>query len=724
MKISVALFALALLALPQLATVGCAQTAAPAGAATAPATLTRPTDARNSWQPVPLITAAQKADPSVQIGGEGAQWARAVAWSHDARLALWGTDVGGLFRTLDEGATWEPCNVGYTPRGTAGLAIDPHNSRRVISIGANSVAGDFHGPWLSEDGAASWRQTFKANIAGSTDDREQLAFDASTYDAAEKLTRVVYWSRLDRANAKWGTPQVHPALYKSDDGGRSWAEVPDSAIIGGSQLKVAPVGGAVYAANARGLFVSRDGGQSWTQSLAGEVTGVDVSRAAPTQVWASRADGVWLSKDSGASWAKLPGSATIAAPDAPLRNVHVSPADADHLVVWRQGKDWNWPRFSSRDGGQTWTQATMDKTLSFLPTNARQGLFAWHPRDANVLLSTGGDYPTISRDGGRTYAWTGDGVNNILTGKIQFNARNPDLIFVSSQDYNGASTTDGGQTWTYQNPSGKSWGGFTYGGYAATPDVMVVGDAAGWGAPRELTVSRDGGQTWTKTGLSMSGPNVSLGDPTDARVIFASNLRSGDGAQSWAPMEASAQSAGCDGVFTFNARTGELWGIAGKDKETIVVASSDKGLNWRRVAALPYAKDLAIDARDGKLWAATDALQVLDAGAQQWRPIENLPLDRWGAPRVRSVALDPGDPDIVYVATNRDVFSTATAALRSRDGGKTWENLTRQAPLDDATASGKDGGRETFWVRVHPRTRQAWFVTSCYGIWKIGSPRP
>jgi len=205
--------------------------------------------------------------------------------------------------------------------------------------------------------------------------------------------------------------------------------------------------------------------------------------------------------------------------------------------------------FFSGDGGATWQQSRIDGSLSFLPTNARQGLFAWHPRAAGILLSMGGDYPTRSVDGGAVYAWSGDGVNNILSGASQFNARNPDLIFLSSQDYNGASTSDGGRTWTYQNPSGNSWGGFTYGGYALNDQVMVVGNASGWGEPRELTVTRDAGKNWTKTGLIFAGPAQNLGAPNDANVVFASNFRSADTAQTWTPMP------DCDAVLTFNPKT-------------------------------------------------------------------------------------------------------------------------------------------------------------------------
>ena len=671
------------------------------------------------WQPVPLMTAQQKADPSVAIGGEGAQWVRAVAWSRDAKLALWGTDVGGLFRSRNGGDTWEPCNVGYTPRGTAGIAIDPGNSNRVLSVGANSVASDYHGLWLSENGAASWKPVLPAKISGTVDNREQIAFDPQTYDAKLGLTRVVYWSRIANDKPKWGEAEVHPALYKSEDGGRTWAEIPDTAALGGSVLKVHPTQSIVYAANVSGLHRSSDGGAKWQTVLDGEITGLDVCATAPDCVWASRADGVYASTDAGLTWQKTDGANALVKAGFTLRNVHVAPSDANEMVLWRQQNDgWDWTRFYSGDGGKTWAASKIETKLSFLPTNARDGLFAFHPTNARVLLSTGGDYPTKSTDGGATYAWTGDGVNNILVGgAFHFNVQNPDVLFVGSQDYNGASTLDGGKTWTYQNPSGQSWGGFTYGGYAASPAVIVVGDGAAWQSEREITLTRDGGKTWNKTGHKFGGAESSMGAPGDPNVIFVSDWRSADLGQSWQEMSE------CSRVYTSD-KAGNLWGVSGDDQS--IVRSRDSGASWQSVAPKEKVADLAVTpdgnllyaVAEGALWKCED----LKSEAPKWSKIESLVPDQWGGPRVKSVAVDPGNPNLVYLATSRDIFASSASAQRSQDGGKTWQNLTRQTPLDTKIASGKDGGREAIWVRVNPKTREAWFATSCYGIWKIGPP--
>ena len=667
-----------------------------------------------TWQPVPLVTrAARQVGHS---GGEGAQWPRALAADSLGRFVLFGTDVGGLFRSRDGGTHWEPCNVGYTPRGTCGLAIDPHNPRRCLSVGANSVASDFHGVWLSTDGASSWMQALKINLSGSHDSREQLAYDPATYDAHLGGTAVVYWSRIAKDDAMWGGSEQHPALYKSTDGGQTWAEVPNTAAVGGSILRVPPTGHDVYAANGSGFRRSGDGGQTFEQTLTGDIQGLDVSAAAPGVVFVSKADGVWRSSDRGRTWAKLPGSLPLINGD-PLRGLKVSPADPARMALWREGANYQWTRFFTSDGGATWHPAAMDSAGAFLPGNARQALCVWDPKNPQVAWSTGGDWPTKSTDGGATWRYAGDGDNGILVGGAwSFNVQNPDVLFVGSQDYNGAVTTDGGRTWRYTNVSGNGWGGFTYGGYAASASVLYVGNAAGWGSPRVLTVSRDGGATWKSTGLSFSGPDASFGDPADPKVLFASNLRSADGGATWTPM------AGCDGVFAaspfpVHRLYGRLWYKSAK--QCALRVSRDGGASWTTLATLPAPiDDIAADPRRSRLYVVSDSsLKVWQGRA--WETVVSLPKDQGGGSRVSSVATDPTDPAIVYVACHRDVFSTSAAVLRSTDAGKTWQNLTLNAPL---AAGQVDGGREAIWVRVHPRTRAAYVSTSCYGLWKIGPP--
>ena len=664
-----------------------------------------------AWEPIPLITRASR--DAGNLGGEGAQWARAMAVSGKGELLLYGTDVGGLFRSRDGGQMWEPCNVGYTPRGTSGLAIDPNNPRRCLSVGANSVPGNWNGLYLSTDGAASWKQVLPLNIAGSQDSREQLAFDPATYNARLGYTRVVYWSRIGAEDKPpWGKADIHPAIYKSEDGGQTWRELPNTSELGSSILKVHPSAHILYAANQKGVFRSLDGGATFSRTFAQSCDGLDLSGSlfpeGPDSVWVSGASGVWLSEDQGKTFQRRPGMGLPA--DKPLLNIHASPVNGVNLVLWANLGGYNWPRFASHDAGATWQQAKIDNTSAFLPSNARQGLFVWHPTQRGIAWSVGGDWPTKSVDYGNTWKWSANGYNVLLVGGMfQFNAQNPDLLFVGSQDYNGASTLDSGKTWTYQNPSGNGWGGFTYGGYAASSQVMFVGNAAGWGDPRILTITRDGGKTWTSTGLKYAGPDVADGDPTDPNVLFASNLRSGDGGKTWQSM------TGCEAVYTSNSQGArELYG---KNKFALV-CSTNHGVTWTQIADVPGGlEDIALDPAL-KCWyvASEGRLKRINNGSVT---LVDTPPDQYGSHRITSVAVDPVNPKIIYVGSHKDIYSASNSVMRSTDAGAHWTILTRSTPLDGKT---RDGGRETFCIRVHPKTRYAYVATSCYGIWKIAPP--
>ncbi len=681
------------------------------------------------WQAIPWISAEIRA-AGVTVGGEGAQMVRAIAIdATDGKFVLFGTDVGGLFRSLDGGKTWEPCNVGYFPRGTCGMAIDPHNPQRVLSVGANSVAYNHHGIWLSTDQAGSWRNVLPLNMSGSKDRREQLAFDPNTFDPVANLTTDVYWSRIDDDKPMWRTVESVPALYKSTDGGETWTQLPDTAHVAGGIVKVHPTRrGLVYIANRTGVWRSEDAAKSFVKVWEGHATGLDVSKAAPDSVWVTSPEAVLHSPDAGDTW-KTVGATELKRDGYALRHIKVSPVSASNMVMWRDhlaGYDESW--YYSRDGGKTWHRSVHDARLAFLPLNERWSHPAWHPLQADTLINNGGDWPTRSTDGGATYAWSASGQTAVLVGgSFTFNPRHPDIVMAGSQDYNGAVTHDGGFTWKYLNISGKRWGGHSYGGYAISPTSLVTNESQSWGGPRQVAVSHDGGRSWQKIEGALFANNpasgdatprglaVAMGDPLNEKIVFSGPYRSTDGGKTWHVMpRIMGVLAVCEKPYRLFAS-----GLLEDGKTMAVYQSINGGADWA-VLVQAEAYDLAFDASRDRLYLAQreKGLAVWNRHSGKVMTLD-VPKDQHQSWRVRSVALDPVNPDIVYVAQNKDQYSSSVSVTRSLDAGKTWQVLTMQQPLDGQL---RDGGRESFWVRVHPTTREPWFITGCYGMWKYQAP--
>lgn len=674
------------------------------------------------WKPVPMVD-AETLDMGLE-GGEGTQWQLFIEFDPiDGKYAFMGTDVGGLYKSSDSGKTWTPATIGLTSCGSTGTTFDPNNISRVITVGANSCPHEKNGLYLSTDCGETWRSVLPAAIVSYRDFRHQVAFDKTSYDPAVGGSAVVYWSREDSSRYHNPHSDNHAALYRSLDGGETWEEMPDSAQFGDSIIKVHPENGTVYIANRNGLFASTDRAESFTRIFDGKVTSFDTVCTRPDSLYLTCRDGLYISDDAGRSFRCICGENF---PDHLPNFLRVSPVNPDRMLLQNNRmstSDMDTTRtLYTHDGGQHWHFCSRGNEKdyrhvpgSWIPLCVRECNFTWHPKDENIALTFGGDFIMRSTDGGKNFKWSNSGYNGIMTGgHISLNVNHPDWIFNPSQDYNGGYTLNGGKTWRYVEWL-CDWGGFSYGGYVLSPDIVVAGvtDHNMFGRGYEVYTTHDGGKTIERTGCMISGYQVGMGVPGNENIVFMGEWRSEDQAKTFHKMD------GCDGIFTFDRVNGTLFGAKG----VRVVCSDDEGISWRKIADLPGDRilDLSFDHVKRLIYAVTPAgVYTVHADNAQITKLGGFPIDSQGNFAQWTVAVDPVDTDIVYVGCRIGIYMTDVAVVRSLDGGRTWTNLTR-LPGDGRT--GPDGARESSSLRVHPDTRDVITGTCCRGVWTIPCPK-
>lgn len=192
---------------------------------------------------------------------------------------LYTSTPGGVFRTRDDGVSWQGLHNGFRRPFVQSLAMDPRN-RQVIYAAAEDDL------YRSTDGGENW----KAMSVG-------LSHVHSILCSPAEPDRIIVGAE------EWG-------VRLSSDGGGTWRDGAGTAGIPIYALASSPDGSAIYAAGwESGVLRSTDGGESW-QKLGGTLGGMTILSLAvhpenPRHLVAGAdGEGVYESLDGGQTWSR------------------------------------------------------------------------------------------------------------------------------------------------------------------------------------------------------------------------------------------------------------------------------------------------------------------------------------------------------------------------------------------------------------------------------------
>lgn len=182
---------------------------------------------------------------------------------NDPRRMFVAVSAGGVYRSEDGGASWHASNRGVRAENIPG--DDPeagHNVHRLIlHPGGRLYRQCYSGVYRSDDGAQSWQE-----ITGDVPSDYGFAIATNAADA-----NMVFRIPMSNSHMR-ATVDGRLRVYRSDDGGSSWADrsagLPQRhAYVGVLREALDTLAsdpcGVYFGTNGGHLFVSRDAGDSW-----------------------------------------------------------------------------------------------------------------------------------------------------------------------------------------------------------------------------------------------------------------------------------------------------------------------------------------------------------------------------------------------------------------------------------------------------------------------------
>ena len=557
--------------------------------------------------------------------------------------ALLENDTVPVYKSTDNGKTWNFLQIPFDVRWPESLAVSPVNSSIVLFSDMSSI-------FRSENGGIDWTRFDKGYI------------------------NPLKFSRAN-PNKVYGTSGL---LHRSMDSGLTWELVTDRQIyrfaldpFNENRILATTKGTRI---EDRGLFESVDDGETWNL-LEFEFEYIRIVEFGKTPgviyLIKSHDSVIWKSSDNGVTWSIL----TDAFADY-IIDFDVTGTTTEELFVTVEGYGAAYESniLRSSDGGATW-QTAPSRWAYYLYDGV-----AIDPSDTNRFIG----YQTwcgmhFTWDGGATWAQSGSVFPGIPLHRIGVSPVKDGLMHVQTVNGYNLRSLDAGQTWEFTNYKNEHSGGWGF-AFCMNNDQGVY-----WLAYKKILQSLNGGLDWKDlTPADFEYPSSIAVHPDDDSILLCGShrgvvIRSADAGQTWTevynahnisvrighiqfkPLDSSVMYAG-----TVNWRTSEVK----------LLRSSDAGTTWVEVSRIPtmYLEDLAISYTDPEIiYESTGQglYRSVNQGVDWERMGQDIGLQS-------SMCLTSGrNPQWVWIAGRHFYLST--------DTGITWNYSSTPYLYEDST---------------------------------------
>ncbi len=594
------------------------------------------------------------------------------------------------------------------PVNTSGRIDDIAVARVRGEADAIYVATASGGVWKSANNGVSWSPVFD-NVDA------MMSIGAIAVAPSAPLT---VWAGTGEANTRqsssWGD-----GVYKSTDGGKTWSNMglKDTRSVGrivvdpsNADVVYVAAGGHLWGPNAeRGVFKTSDGGRTWTKSLyVDENTGATdlvIDPVNPQVLYAATyqrqrrtwgfngggpGSGIYKTVDGGATWTKL----TTGLPEGDKGRIALSLYATDPKVVYAtvEARAPNSGIYRTVDAGATW-----EKTSSL---NTRPNYFSQiriDPKDREHVYTLGsnrGFY--ISNDGGKAFTELFSNVHG-EDHALWVDPDNGNHLIIGG-DGGISISWDRGKTWDFRRnmPLGQFYevdvdqsvpfricGGLQDNGVWCVPsavrnrngiadrDAWNIGGGDGFHAHFDpannamvLQSSQNGNVAWVNIEtLERQGVRPGTGE----RQAAGGGRGGGRGAA--AEGEEGPPAAGRGGGYRWNWDT--PFTVSHHDPKTwfmgaqYLFKSTDRGSSWRKISG-----DLTLN-------VDRDTLKMMGKVVGPDALSRNDGQSNYGS--LTTIGESPVDPMVIYTGSDDGQVQL------TRDGGKTWTNLTGKIGVPSQT---------------------------------------